>query len=251
MQKNDRKDLYDTAYAKFTPDWLSKENLPAISKHIKSNSQSLTDFVEDYLRRFNLNVEQMDVLETGCGLSGFSVEISDRAKSITAVDISSLAISAAESISSLKNKKIKYCRMDITKLDSNLNKKFDLIIDSNLLHCLITTNERLNYFNFLKKHLAAGGQVLIETMCFQKDLQIPLGYYFDESGVLFQDINNAMTPIRKILSSIEIENELTEACFKINYLYYHSELSFAVFEDIPNYPEKYLPKTIRLSVSPR
>jgi hypothetical protein len=46
-----------------------------------------------------------------------------------------------------------------------------------------------------------------------------------------------------------IEEEFKKAGMKINYLFFHNELSFNVFDDYQNYPLEFLPKTIRMSVS--
>ena len=87
-------------------------------------------------------------------------------------------------------------------------------------------------------------------MAFHTGIQVPLEYRFDEDHILWKEINDKEIMIRKISPSLELEEELKSSGFSINYLYYHSELSFCAFSEYKDYPFQFLPKTIRLTCAP-
>ena len=241
--------LYNDAYKKFTPEWVNPNNIAKIDQAISLENSTLLDFYSQYVEQFdlNFNLHEMNFLETGCGLGSFALALGPKFNSTTAIDISALATAMGSEIAILKEVDINFIKADLTK-KIDLGRKFDFILDSHLLHCLVTKEQRLNYYNFLAEHLSENGHILVETMVFHKDLQIPIGYEFSEDLVLYQEIEGEYTPVRYIGKSIDIENELKNTPLKIKYLYYHNELSFEVFEGYENYPHEYLPKTLRMSL---
>jgi 2-polyprenyl-3-methyl-5-hydroxy-6-metoxy-1,4-benzoquinol methylase len=250
MNKNIQFELYNDAYRKFTPDWASTENMIKIDSEIDLKHSTLMDFTEMIIHHFEIEykLSEFDLLEIGCGIGALSLALQDRFKSTTAIDISSIAIATAREVAKLKNKLINFLQVDITQTP-NLEKKFNLIIDSHLLHCLTDRDSRQKYFAFLRNHLSVNGRAIIETMTFHKGIQIPIGYEFTIDNILHKNIKDSLYPVRAIFDSITIENEIKECGLKIDYLYYHNELSFDVFDDYKNYPIEYLPKTLRISLS--
>lgn len=236
------KELYDEAYKKFTPAYLIPENIAQIDQYLKENSSSLVDFVTQYRNQFSLHsyMQQSDCLEIGCGLGSVSFEVEAFFKSVTALDFSALAITAAKSIKSLKNSSVDFVLGDAC--DFHIDAQFPVILDSHLYHCLSDTKDRRNYLENVKKALAPGGKFFIETMVFHPQLEFPMEYFYDENKTLWK----GDAPIRSIKTSLEIERELQDAGLKIEYLYYHSELSFCPYPEYPDYPFDLLPKTLRI-----
>jgi SAM-dependent methyltransferase len=244
------KDLYNKAYSRFTPDYIQVNNISKINDFLKENSESLVDFFEKYCDQFDLEhkVRQNSCLELGCGIGSLSFYLKSKFYDYTGVDYSSLAISTAKEISILKNEQLDLKLFDVCS-GENLGQKYDFIIDSHLYHCLTTSKERNSYIEFIKKHLSDEGVFLLETMAFQPKLQVPVGYDFNSHYILSKEIEGASIPIRSIFPSVMIEEEFRKAGMKINYLFFHNELSFNVFDDYQDYPLDFLPKTIRMSVS--
>jgi SAM-dependent methyltransferase len=244
------KDLYNNAYSRFTPDYIQVNNISKINDFLKENSESLEDFFDKYCNQFDLEhkVRQSSCLELGCGIGSLSYFLKNKFYNYTGVDNSGLAISTAKEIAILKKESLDLRLFDVCSGES-LDEKFDFIIDSHLYHCLTTKEERQSYLEFIKNHLSTDGIFLLETMAFQPKLQVPVGYHFDSKYVLSKDFKGCIIPIRSIFPSVMIEEEFANAGMKINYLYFHNELSFNVFDDYINYSIDYLPKTIRLSVS--
>ena len=244
------KDLYNKAYSRFTPDYIQVNNISKINDYLRENSESLVDFFEKYCDQFDLEhrVRQYSCLELGCGVGSLSFYLKSKFYDYTGVDWSGLAISTAKEISILKNEQLDLKLFDVCS-GKTLGQKYEFIIDSHLYHCLTTSKERIAYIQFIKKHLSDKGVFLLETMVFQPKLQVPVGYDFDAQYILRKEIEGQLIPIRSIFPSVKIEEEFKKAGLKINYLFYHNELSFNVFDDYQNYPADFLPKTIRMSVS--
>lgn len=243
--------MYNKSYEKFTPDYL-EENLAEVKRFAMENVETLRVFFESYCQQFHFPQrpkEETKILDLGAGIGGMSLYLTKRGFDVASLDISSLALTILETLLNAEGLPFKTYCSDITAENLELGEKFDLIFDSHLLHCLTRPEDRERYFTFVKKHLKQDGLFLLETMAYHSKMQIPVGHSFDEDFILWQEINAREVPVRKILPSIELENEILNSDFKIHYLYYHSELSFQVFPDYPDYPAQYLPKTIRLGAA--
>lgn len=251
ISKNNLALMYNKSYEKFTPDYL-EDNFEEVKKFALENVDTLKKFFENYCEQFNFplkNKEDVRILDLGCGIGGLSLYLAKRGFDVSSLDISSLALTILESLFNEEGVAFKTYCSDVTKKDLRLNEKFDLIIDSHLLHCLTSPLDRERYFSFVKNHLDIEGKYLLETMAYHSKIQTPVGYSFDDNYSLWQNIDKNEVEVRKILPSIELENEILNSGLKIHYLYYHSELSFNVFTDYPTYPVQYLPKTIRIGAS--
>lgn len=244
---------YDDAYRKFTPDWFDETNLGSIKTFLSQNSESLISFIESYADQFNWPKDFFkgkNVLVTGCGFGGLCQYLITQGAFVTGFDVSNLAIMGAKEIDTLINGVpcVDYKNIDLTH--SNLdqyNNQFDFIIDDHLLHCLASNEDRLSYMNNLSSLVTQDGLIFIESMAFHSDIKFPINYSFDEDHILYKNINDKDIMIRKISPSIEIENEIKNSNLFINYLYFHSELSFQAFSEYEDYPHEHLPKTIRLT----
>ena len=78
------------------------------------------------------------------------------------VDASATAVQMAERNAKELKVNANFINADI--LDLNLNQKFDLVIDSSLLHCLVGVSDRSKFYTVAKSHLANNGLLFIHTM---------------------------------------------------------------------------------------
>lgn len=243
---------YNISYEKFTPDWFDADNQKVVDKFLFENSESMIIFIENYFAQFNLSKQSLygkKVLVTGCGFGGLCHYFAKHGAEVVGIDVSPLAIMGAKEIAKNKEMYIDYIAADLCSIEK-LNQQFDFIVDDHLLHCLTTTQDRKHYLDLMKNSLAKDGIFLLETMVFHGRIQTPIGFYFDEDNVLWQELENSNeVMIRKIAPSIEIEQEVIASGLKINYLYYHAELAFQVFPGFNDYPFEYLPRTVRLAMS--
>ena len=243
-------DLYNNAYKNFTPDYFVPSNMGKIDHYLQENTQTLRDFLSKYKDQFDLDFkfQSSSCLELGCGIGSLSFFLEQSFHSVTALDFSPLAIAHAKTLKSMKSSHVKFLTEDITQESLALEEEFDFIIDSHLFHCLTDEGERRRYVENIKSALAENGVLILETMVFNPELRFPIGYSYDEHKTLWIDEpeNNRLIPIRKISTAREIEAFFLECGLKIEYLFYHNELSFCPYPDFPNHPIEQLPKTLRL-----
>lgn len=242
---------YNISYERFTPDWFDKENQKEVDAFLLENSESLINYLESYFSQFNIQKSSLygkKVLITGCGFGGLCHYFARLGAEVTGIDVSNLAIVGAKEIAKNKGLYIDFEVRDLCKINEDFA-KYDLIIDDHLLHCLTETSDRQNYLSFIKNSLNEEGIFLLETMAFHGRIQPPIGFFFDENNILWQENDNGQeVMIRKIAPSIDIEQELIQSGLKINYLYYHAELAFQVFPGYKDFPFEYLPRTVRMAM---
>lgn len=243
-----KENLYNKAYEKYTPEWF--EDKPRVNQFLYENNRTLIEYFDQYFNQFIKDRGlRLKILDVGCGFGGLSLHLSKLGHDVLGIDISNLAIQGAREIASdtgLIGNGLRFEVLDITKV-TNLDEKFDIIIDSHLLHCLTGPRERDGYFSFIKNHINADGKFLLETMTFQKGLRTPIEYTFGEDYVLYRNEKNGEFPLRIIKSSIDLENEIKNHGLKIHYLFFHSELSFQVYPEEPDFPHQHLPHTLRVA----
>lgn len=242
-------DLYNTSYQKFTPSWFESRKISEIQQFLDENSESLRLFFEEVKEREGLSISDYRILEAGCGTSALSLWLTKLCPQIVAADLSPMAISVARSFAHLLQRpSLNYRVLDLRDAGSFNSKSFDLIIDSHLLHCLTLPKDRSSYLKNIFHWLDDGGEFLLETMVLGEEFRTPLGYYFD-GEVLYKQNGQQEIPYRKIAHAREIENEVQSIGFKIKSLFYHSELSFEVYPEEADFPFKYLPKTLRVTLT--
>ena len=239
--------LYNKAYEKFTPDWF--ENLNKVDRYLYENNRTLREFWDQYVEQFFIHKSApFKVLDLGCGLGGLSFYLASKGHEVIGIDISELAIQNANYLASVKclNDSTQFKKLDITTQDT-LDQKFDIIIDSHLLHCLTSDEERSAYFDFVKEHMNKDSHYMLETMAFQKGLRTPIEYSFDDNYVLWKnDELLGEYAHRKVSPAFELEQEIKNADLAINYLYFHAELTFQLYPEEPDFPIQHLPQTVRL-----
>lgn len=243
--KDKHVDLYNEAYTFVTPDFLSVDNKPNVLRYLTENSLSLVLFLKKYFEDIGglAQLAGKDVLEVGCGLGGLAGELLRHNANVLGVDISELAIIGAKEINQHKGD---FRVFDVCS-DKSLNQKFDYIIDSHTLHCLITDSDRRSYFNFIKRHLKPSGIFMAETISFNSEIQEPLGFDLDSDYTLYKEVDQRRQALRKVLPSLELEKEIVDSGLKINTFFYHHELSINIFPEYPSYPVFRQPKVVRYS----
>jgi 2-polyprenyl-3-methyl-5-hydroxy-6-metoxy-1,4-benzoquinol methylase len=242
---------YNLSYERFTPEWFDSANQKTIDQFLNENSESLINFCKSYFSNQNIdlyNLQDKKILVTGAGLGGLCHFFAKLGANVTGIDIASLAVIGAKEIARNKNLTIEFLTMDLTQ-GENLPHKFDYIVDDHLLHCLTDNSDRHNYLAWVKNHLNSQGLFLLESMTFHSKMQIPVGYYLDENAILWQQKSTEDVMYRKLSTTIEIEQEIISTGFKINYLYYHSELAFQIYPDLTRINFEHLPRSLRISAT--
>jgi SAM-dependent methyltransferase len=210
-------------------------------------SKGLFEFALDAKNRFLNHREwsSLKVLETGAGRGGVGLHLARLGAQVTLVDFSPTALSQAEEIFALDGVVVKTAVGDVSHPDFNLNDCFDLIIDSHLLHCLTQDPDRASYYRFIGDHLTSQGIFVSETMVHRKNIHIPDGFMLDEQKVLWQMFGR-WTPVRRILDSLDLEEELKRADLVINYFYYYGQFGFVPHRSFLDLPAEILPAAVRM-----
>jgi len=216
---------------------------------VTTYSKGLLDFVIEAKTKFLPDVDwsSLSVLETGSGRGGLGLLLARMGAKVTLVDFSPSALAQAEKIFSAEGLEVVTIQGDVTHPDVTLSQKFDLIVDSHLLHCLTDDPDRSSYYRLISDHLTQRGIFVAESMVHRKKLFIPDGFMFDERNVLWQMFGK-WTPVRRILDSLDLEKELNDAQFNIIYFYYYGQYGFVPHRSFMDIPAEILPAAVRFIV---
>ncbi len=220
-----------------------------LAHEVLQNSKGLFNYAVESKDRFLTNRDWKDlkVLEMGAGRGGVGLHLAKLGADVTLVDFSPSALAQAESIYASQGLEAKTVVGDVTFPDVTFPHKFDLIIDSHLLHCLTSDPDRSSYYQLISDHLSLGGVFVAETMVYRKKLFVPDGFMFDELKTLWQMFGK-WTPVRRILDSLDLEQELQNAGFKIIYFYYYGQYGFVPHRSFMDIPNEVLPAAVRFAI---
>jgi 2-polyprenyl-3-methyl-5-hydroxy-6-metoxy-1,4-benzoquinol methylase len=162
-------------------------------------------------------------LELGCGTAPILRWVCKRGFSGLGVDVSKTAIYLAKQQTKERNihfKKTDVCSAEIKKIG-----KFDVIIDGNCLHCIVSVTERRQFLKNASKLLNKDGVLVVMTMCGpikKKEFLKTRSNQKILNYTIYAQIakNNDYVPTRKILPRKDIIAEIKEAGFDILLLRY-------------------------------
>ena len=209
-------------------------------------SKGLAHYVLECKARFlsDKDWNGMKVLEMGSGRGGLALHLARLGAEVTLVDFSPSALEQASRLFALENYSPKIIQADVTHPDINLSEKYDLIVDSHLLHCLTSDPGRFSYLQLVRDHLNERGIFVAETMVHRKKLFIPDGFMFDPNNVLWQMFGE-WKPVRKIPDSLDLEKELTTSGLNIAYFMYYANYGFVPHQNFMEIPSEVLPASVR------
>ena len=187
----------------------------------------------------------LKVAEMGSGRGGLGLHLARLGAEVTLVDFSPAALSQAEKLYSLEGFHPQLIEADVSHPDVKLKEQFDLIVDSHLLHCITSGPERSSYLKLVRDHLSEEGIFVAETKVHRKKLFIPDGFMFDQNNVLWQMFGE-WKPVRKIIDSLDLENEINLADFYITYFYYYGQYGFVPHKSFMDIPNEILPAAVRM-----
>lgn len=121
-----------------------------------------------------------DVLELGCGTGTLSFPLTKRGYRVLGLDISAVAIAqaVARSANPGPQARARFQVHDVTRPLARLDRRFDLVIDSLVLHYLTRQADRSRMLRLAARALRPGGALLVMTMC-QNPRRIPASTWFD------------------------------------------------------------------------
>ncbi len=217
-----------------------------------SSAKGLFNFALESKERFlpESDWNGLRVLETGAGRGGVGLLLARLGARVTLVDFSPTALAQASAVYAAEGLEVETIEADVVHPDLALGQRFDLIIDSHLLHCLTEDPDRASYYRLISDHLTPTGIFIAESMVHRKALSIPEGFMLDPRNVLWQLIGS-WRPVRRILDSLDLEEELNNSRFNIVYFYYYGQLGFVPHRSFLDLPTEILPAAVRLVVKNR
>jgi SAM-dependent methyltransferase len=108
--------------------------------------------------------------------------------------------------------------------------RFDLIVDSHCLHCLIYDTDRARFFDNVRRLLQPSGAFVVETMARHARVDFGADFVLDDDGVLWRkyaDGDPADTrilrgephhPNRRVRAPDELEAEVKAAGFAVDFV---------------------------------
>lgn len=195
----------------------------------------------------NIPIQDLKVLELGGGIGGVGLHLLEMGADVTLVDVSSTALELAKELATFAPERFHTLKADLSLPYQN-NKKYDLIIDSHLFHCLTKEVDRISFLTNVKESLSTNGIMVGESMCFKKKLYLPPGYELGDDKILRQKLNEWID-LRKVADSLDIEDEFKAIPFHILFFYYYHHYSFVPSRDFISVPSDFLPASVRYAVS--
>lgn len=139
--KDNRKDFYNKFHKKLLRDYLLAN--PRIEQAISTVISKV-------------GLENLDVLDVGCGLGWSSSEFSKIAANVKAIDLSDNLIEIANEM--FQNTNLEYRQSDVTQVGLNYEKKFDLVTMLDVFEH-IQASKRLIFIEDINNVLKPGGLV--------------------------------------------------------------------------------------------
>lgn len=141
--------------------------------------------LKKHLPEAGLSFKNLRVLDLGTGTGTSALYCAKEGAKCVGVEVSKTAIDIASKNAQTLGLDVEFIVGDI--LDLHLNKKFDLVIDSTVLHCIVGNKDRKNFYETAKRHLDADGYLFINTMISQGDMasHFPKEFFHYEDEILW------------------------------------------------------------------
>ncbi|MFA5584420.1 MAG: class I SAM-dependent methyltransferase [Bacteriovoracaceae bacterium] len=191
----------------------------------------------------------LKVLELGSGVGGASLELAKIGAEVTVADFSKVALELSQKLFDYHGLKVKTHLVDLTLPEPGFTEKYDLILDGHLLHCLTEIHERASYYQLVREHLTESGIFLCETMVYKKKIFIPDNFKFDEESYTLFQFLGSWKPVRKILDSLDLENEIQSSQLRIRSFFYYAQMGMVPHQSFMDLPIEILPAAVRMILS--
>ena len=142
---------------------LAEENADCWG-HDDFDNVHMLPFLNSAIERTDLaSRDVVDVLVIGCGTGPLACALSKKGFDVNGMDISPTAIELAKQQAAKRALAINYWAGDICNDDLGAD-KYDLIVDSHCLHCIVADDDRKTAFQSICRALKDDGYFILETM---------------------------------------------------------------------------------------
>ncbi len=138
-----------------------------------------------HLTKIGLSFKDLRVLDLGTGTGTSALYCAREGAKCVGVEVSETAIEIAIKNAHALGLNIEFIVGDILNL--HLSKKFDFVVDSTVLHCIVGAKDRTNFYETAKRHLDTDGFLFINTMISEGDMssRFPKEYFHYENEILW------------------------------------------------------------------
>lgn len=179
------------------------------------------------LRSYFSNTTDKKSLDLGTGTGTVALFLAKEGFNSTGYDISETAISMASENALKLGLEASFEVKDINQ--AKTNERFDLVVDSSFLHCIVPDKERSNCYRFVRRNLAEEGLFFIHTMIQSSDMtqMLAADHLLLEDDVVWSTGKDSwdmewkevggkrVFPHRRVLSLEALEKEILDNGFDI------------------------------------
>jgi 2-polyprenyl-3-methyl-5-hydroxy-6-metoxy-1,4-benzoquinol methylase len=151
------------------------------------------------------------LLELGCGTGNVTIWLAARGYFVHGVDISPTAVDYAKEAALRRKVHAEFKVADVTEILDYPEDNFDIVLDSNLFHCIVGDDRQVLLAN-VKSLLRPNGFFHIGTMCGQVRGEFFKEYYDPRTRCVMTEDG---VPLRFVASAEEILDEIKKAGFYI------------------------------------
>lgn len=164
----------------------------------RSYNASLLAFYEEIIKERIDHTRPLNILDMGVGFKSLFEDVDSTNFNVLAVDNVSIAILKAQEARTMENIRYELCDMAVDSYQSSQNQsRYDLILDSHMIHCVTDKGERENVFKNIYHSLKEDGIFCAEMMVESRENK---------------KLKNKYVP-----KAIELEEEILNHGFKIKY----------------------------------
>jgi 2-polyprenyl-3-methyl-5-hydroxy-6-metoxy-1,4-benzoquinol methylase len=180
-------------------------------------------FLEEFLPRLYFSDPNPTVLECGCGTGPCACFLAERGFRVDAIDLIPGAIDIAGEMTGARGLDIHYAVLDVCELPHK-GRKYDMIVDSYCLQCIVTAEDRKRVFAGVRARLKPKGYYLISTAMFDEERFRPDKLITDaETGTVYHvydenEIIDMTTSI--VLRKLDDKPDAWEDAVRINGVWY-------------------------------
>lgn len=156
--------------------------------------------------------DAVDVLEYGCGTGPAACFLAGRGFRVDAVDLVPEAIGLARRFAAERNLRIDFAIQDVCRWPADVDKYYDVIVDSYCLQNIVLDEDRCAVFRGVRDRLKPSGKYLVSTALYDPDRVYGDEFSYDQTtGICYR----GDLPYRRHLTPAALHAELAGAGFTV------------------------------------
>jgi SAM-dependent methyltransferase len=172
----------------------------------------ICDVLREMLPMLHFDSPRPTALEYGCGTGPGACLLAERGMHVCGIDQSAVAIEIARREAAKRELAIDYRVGDVCT-DAPTDEKFDLVVDSFCLQCIVTNEDRRRLFSFVRRALKPSGRYVIATAGYSADRNYGKFHFDPATGIVLE----GDLPCRRHVTADALVRELACAGFTVDW----------------------------------